>query len=430
MLVLACWLGGVGAVKPFGYRSFKGEAPGRAISAVRETSIFRHTLTPGSEVGMLTYSWFETGNSAADRYVGDNMVLRYYVDDEPNASIVFTPALGAGSGVGLESAAYYTRNASSGKACGPRPPHTKGPEVCGMDLLDGWPWSTRWMGKGGAASSWISHLRVPFTNNLRITAQVACGTGERACSGVPAEFRRKDISAGQVLSGLSMFRGLEGSEQELGVELGFGALRLPPLKTRRVRLRSQRRTATNVTAGGVVQLASLHEPGTAGAVLMLTVAFDGMRGPLDIEGCWWGVVAENASLVAGTGDGDQSSAFLLGTGVEDIFGNAFGLSWTTKIYHDDNAGLSHVRNGPNPMNHGFPGTSPGASFFSAYRMWDKDPLPFEGKMELAWRNGGPKCSLPGAPDDKAAAGGPTMSLDSVAPNQVHSLVWFYTWDND
>ena len=159
------------------------------------------------------------------------------------------------------------------------------------------------------------------------------------------------------------------------------------------------------------------------------MVFDG-RWAADIEGCWWGVVAENASLVAGAGDGDQSSAFLLGTGVEDLFGNAFGLSWTTKIYHDDNAGLSHVRNGPNPMNHGFPGTSPGASFFSAYRMFDDDPLPFEGKMELAWRNGGAKCSLPGGPnDDTAADDSVTMSLDpTVAPNKVHSLVWYYTWD--
>ena len=209
----------------------RGEAPGRHVS-VRETMIFEHTLTPGSEVGMLTYGWIETGNSAADRYVGDNMILRYYVDDETNASIVVTPALGAGSGVGLESAAYYTRYSSSGVPCGARPPGTKGPEVCGMDLLDGWPWSTRWMGKGGAASSWISHFRVPFTHSLRITAQIACGRTEppaMLCNRV----RRADISAAQVLSGCRCFRAWK-AQSRAGRLTRFRCLRLPPLKSRRV----------------------------------------------------------------------------------------------------------------------------------------------------------------------------------------------------
>eukprot|EP01043_Picozoa_sp_COSAG02_P017100 COSAG02_NODE_768_length_17375_cov_52.865015_16_plen_142_part_00 len=128
-------------------------------------------------------------------------------------------------------------------------------------------------------------------------------------------------------------------------------------------------------------------------------------------------------------------------GVEDLFGNAFGLSWTTKIYHDDNAGLSHVRNGPNPMDGGYPGTSPGASFFSAYRMFDKDPLPFEGRLELWWRNGGSKCGLP-RPDSRQQALAATRAGSNVdhsrdspqapilpGPNRVHSLVWYYTWSN-
>lgn len=300
------------AVRPFGYRSFVEEQPGRNIN-VTETTLFHHRITGTSDVGMLTYAWIETGDSAIDRYIGDNLIMRYYVDDESEAAIVFTPALGAGSSVGLESAEYYAQNASSGAPCDQRPPHTAGPETCGMDLLDGWPWSTRWFGKGGAASSWISHMRVPFTRSLRVTAQVACGTAEPACASIPTVHRRPDIHAAMTVSSLAMFRGIEGTDAELGVELGYGAMRLPPIAQRQLRLRTQRRTAVNVSAAELVELVSMDKPELSGAVLMLTVGFDGMRGPLDIEGCWWGVVSESASLKPGNSTEDESSALLLGT---------------------------------------------------------------------------------------------------------------------
>ena len=297
---------GTGAIRPFGYRSYQGELPNRGINATERT-IFMHSLASASDVGMLTYSWIETGNSALDRYIGDNLLLRYYVDGETDAVVVFTPAMGAGSSVGLESAEYYGRNASSGEPCGPRPKHTAGPELCGMDLLDGWPWSTKWFGKGGAASSWISHIRVPFTRSIRITAQVACGSASSACATVPAEFRRHDIAADATVVSLAMFRGLEGTEAELGIDLGSGAMQLPGIASHHLRLRTQRRTAVNISAAAMVELASTHEPQTSGAVLMLTVGFDGMRGPLDIEGCWWGVVSENATLTPGASSDDASS---------------------------------------------------------------------------------------------------------------------------
>eukprot|EP01052_Picozoa_sp_SAG31_P024062 SAG31_NODE_2023_length_6645_cov_15.211121_2_plen_434_part_00 len=417
-------------VQPFGYRSFTEETPGRHIN-VTESTIFSHQLREDSgDVGMLTYAWIETGNSALDRYVGDNLILRYYVDEEAEAAIVFTPAMGAGSSVGLESADYYGRNASSGAPCSPRPQHIAGPETCGMDLLDGWPWATKWFGKGGAASSWISHMRVPFTSSIRITAQVACGTAETACTTVPPEYRRPDIGAATTVHALTMFRGLQGAETELGVDLGSGAMRLPPVSKRQLRLRTQRRTAANVSTAELVELASMHDPALSGAALMLTVGFDGMRGPLDIEGCWWAVVSEAASLKPGNSTSDSSAALLLGTGVEDLFGNAFGLSWTTKIYHDDNAGLSHVRNGPSPTNYGYPGTRPGASFFSAYRMFDKDPLPFEGRLELWWRNGGPKCGLPVGRHDSTVMTGRTAAPIVTEANRVHSMLWYYTWSSE
>ena len=117
------------------------------------------------EAGLVTYFWIESGGgSPLVRYVGDNLIIRYYIDGEAEASIAFTPSMAAGSGVGLEGADYYNVNQS-------HPNQTKcgtgsGISLCGMDLVDGWPWETRWTGKAGAESSWISHIRVPFSKSF------------------------------------------------------------------------------------------------------------------------------------------------------------------------------------------------------------------------------------------------------------------------
>lgn len=78
-------------------------------------------------------------------------------------------------------------------------------------------------------------------------------------------------------------------------------------------------------------------------------------------------------------------------------------------------------------------------------MFDKDPLPFEGRLELWWRNGGPKCGLP-RPDLPPDVGNTVVTRDYKTvvpghdensnqapilpgPNRVHSLVWYYTWSS-
>ena len=65
------------------------------------------------------------------------------------------------------------------------------------------------------------------------------------------------------------------------------------------------------------RLASQETPPASETVSLLT-------GPLDIEGCWWAVVDKGATIRPGNTTEDLSSALLLGTGVEDLFGNAFG----------------------------------------------------------------------------------------------------------
>lgn len=136
-------------------------------------------------------------------------------------------------------------------------------------------------------------------------------------------------------------------------------------------------TATNTATGGPVTLANHSNSSCSGTALMLTTVFDGMRDDgtgLSIEGCWWAVVNGNATLRPGHNSTDFTSALLIGSGVEDLFGNAFGLSWASCMYHNSNTRLSHIRGGPSPDNNGYSGTGPRATFFSAYKMFDGDPL--------------------------------------------------------
>ena len=151
---------------------------------------------------------------------------------------------------------------------------------------------------------------------------------------------------------------------------------------------------------------------------------------------------------------------------QDFFGNAFGLSWTSRLYRNDYAGLSHVRGGPNSNHWGHPGATPRASFFTAYRLFDRDPVLFSGgRMALVWRNGGPKCGLNKAAEAEDAETeatsdaintgllrGSGQQQHAVSPRQqqrqqqqrqqapppgaeaeagagaVQSMVWFYTYD--
>ena len=213
------------------------------------------------------------------------MLCSYYVDGEANASLAFTPAMAAGSGVGLESLEYYNADQDAeprgSKPCAERLQENHAVlDQCGMDLLDGWPWQNRWTGKGGSEGNWILHLRVPFLQSLRVTAQVASNA-----SHVDPAFRRPDIAAGSTGGGYFMVRGLEGPEEQLRIELGAGALSLPPLRTHRVRLRMQHLANHTPTRGEFVPLARFGADGdgagTSGAVLMLTISLQGMHTVVD-----------------------------------------------------------------------------------------------------------------------------------------------------
>lgn len=377
-------------------------------------------------------------------------VVRYYIDDEPNASLVFTPAMAAASSVGREGAVYYATNATDPARgeCANKPAHVKGPVLCGQDLLDGWPWAAPLFGKGGASGSWLHHFPVPFARSLRATVQLACGNAT-ACADIPPSLRRADIGPDAKVIGGIMIRGLTGSDDEVRPTLAALAppVKLPPIRSGRMRLHLTRRLSTPVPYGSVVPLLD-HASGRsseAGLVLAVAVGFDGWndaaageRGTLSIEGCWWALDNPDATLRTGT-SGDERAALLLGTGVEDLFGDAFGMSWTAagSLHRDGNAGLVHVRGGVTPRGP-FPGERPRRAF-SAYRLFLADPLPWRGgRVGLYWRNGGAKCSLPTMAERGEAAMRWAPDADDYAEgtapapgaSSVESYVWWLSFEGD
>ena len=291
------------------------------------------------------------------------------------------------------------------------------------------------MGKGGAMSSWISRMRVPFSKSFRATFQVACGTPECAGFGIPAGFARPDIDATVSTGNDFMFRGLEASSaDELSVVLGLGSLHLPPRGSDWSKFRLQlQRQSSSPQPGDFVTLANhTGAEGEDGAVLMMTVVFEGVKcgkcqkgtngqNGLSVEGCWWGLDSPDARLRVGDNSSDRRGAQLLGTGLEDLFGDGFGFTFFTRLFHSDDWGLTHVRGGPNAEPVHNLGNARG--LFSAYRVFDKDPLTFErGRLGLFWRNGGPKCGLPAAGQEAPAGRG------IVGGTSLSSYVWFYTWE--
>jgi len=93
-------------------------------------------IVPSNTYGVITHFWATAGNP-----VEEDTIIRYYVDDEANASVEFLPSM-----------------------------------ACGTGFFDGQaPWGTKWFGKGAADGSWFNNFRVPFKKSVRVTYQRPAG---------------------------------------------------------------------------------------------------------------------------------------------------------------------------------------------------------------------------------------------------------------
>ena len=114
------------------------------------------------------------------------------------------------------------------------------------------------------------------------------------------------------------------------------------------------------------------------------------------------------------------------------------LSRLTRTYANDDAGLTHIHGGPqdacpNPTHANY--TTCNAQFqtqpperFSAYRIFDKDPLVFDDKLELVVRYlPRSKCSL--APSTSHSAAEIEALRRAASRTRFDSYGWFYTYDH-
>jgi len=101
-----------------------------------EKWIFEHFLAPG-DIGVLTHFWLTYGSN-----VDPGTIIRYYIDGEQNASIVFEPSMACGVG-------FYDTQA---------------------------PWGTSNFGKGASDGSWFNNFKIPFQKSLVVTAQNTLGS--------------------------------------------------------------------------------------------------------------------------------------------------------------------------------------------------------------------------------------------------------------
>eukprot|EP01116_Phalansterium_solitarium_P006355 TRINITY_DN18652_c0_g1_i1.p1 TRINITY_DN18652_c0_g1~~TRINITY_DN18652_c0_g1_i1.p1 ORF type:complete len:434 (-),score=119.58 TRINITY_DN18652_c0_g1_i1:18-1319(-) len=102
-----------------------------------ERTMFNHIVPSAATNGVMTHYW-----TTAPGFVLNGTLVRYYIDDEPVASIQFFPPLACGVGFNDEHA----------------------------------PWGTRWFGKGAADGAWFNNFRIPFQKSIKVTVQHMTGS--------------------------------------------------------------------------------------------------------------------------------------------------------------------------------------------------------------------------------------------------------------
>jgi len=96
-----------------------------------ETTIFQHWLAAG-DYGVMTHFWM-TIPSGYEK----GMIVRYYVDEEAEASVAYEPAMACGVGFNDAQA----------------------------------PWGIHWFGKGANSGSWFNNFLIPFQKSIKVTVQ-------------------------------------------------------------------------------------------------------------------------------------------------------------------------------------------------------------------------------------------------------------------
>jgi len=100
-----------------------------------ELTTFSFILPDTATYGVITHWWA----TAIEPLLGEEVTVRFYVDDEENASIVID-SIGLACGTGFNDDAHA-------------------------------PWGTEWFGKGAHDGSWFLNFQIPFTTSIRQTME-------------------------------------------------------------------------------------------------------------------------------------------------------------------------------------------------------------------------------------------------------------------
>jgi hypothetical protein len=122
MVALVMCAACVHAVPASVVRTFGSGLSAAVLEPGVELVYYNYTVSSSSSYGVTTHFWATGGGGI------DNVVFRYYIDGEAQASIVFTGGMAAGVGFGDTQA----------------------------------PWGTEWIGKGGTQGAWFHNFRIPF----------------------------------------------------------------------------------------------------------------------------------------------------------------------------------------------------------------------------------------------------------------------------
>jgi hypothetical protein len=189
----------------------------------------------------------------------DNVIVRYYIDNDPNATIEFRPNYACGVAFGDDTN----------------------------------PWGTKWAGKGSTEGGWFHNFKIPFYSSLRVTYQSPVGSKQTT-----AYFQVRGVENLPItLEGVTIPTGVNG-DPKAKMQLQINDVQLQPLE--------------------FLDLVSVPA-GNSAYVFQFMLSFAAPT-PHTIEGCahWYGTASEawpGTLLATGTEDWfDSSHTFTIGNG--------------------------------------------------------------------------------------------------------------------
>ena len=141
--VAAAGLAGLAGLKTFGGTSEAGGGVTALLYTTNETEVWSYNVSSDCAASptcaaLMTFLWTVGGKEVHGRFIYDNVILRYYLDDQTEPQLEFFQGAAAGSLVHLESKDYYfssydAKTGKPGEPCAAKPGFNP---YCGMDLAD------------------------------------------------------------------------------------------------------------------------------------------------------------------------------------------------------------------------------------------------------------------------------------------------------